>query len=316
MSARLKKLTIGTRGSPLALVQTDLAAAALRSAWPGLEVDTLRITTKGDILLDQPLSTLGDKGLFVVEIEAALRDGRADLAVHSAKDLPSELPVDMRIAAFARRADPRDALVSRFDGIQALPVGARVGTSSPRRSAQLKALRPDIELLDVRGNVGTRLRKLADGGYDALLLAAAGLERLGVRSGADGAAIHFLPVETMLPAPGQGALAIEVNAARPDVVEMVRALNDPDTEAAVLAERAFLGAVGGGCSSAVAAHARVQGATLSLHAMIGAVDGRSVRGTTTGGCAEGPALAAALASKLLAEGGAELLRGAADVTRA
>ena len=191
MSARLKKLTIGTRGSPLALVQTDLAAAALRSAWPGLEVDTLRITTKGDILLDQPLSTLGDKGLFVVEIEAALRDGRADLAVHSAKDLPSELPVDMRIAAFARRADPRDALVSRFDGIQALPVGARVGTSSPRRSAQLKALRPDIELLDVRGNVGTRLRKLADGGYDALLLAAAGLERLGVRSGADGAAIQI-----------------------------------------------------------------------------------------------------------------------------
>ena len=294
-------------------MQTGLAAAALRSAWPGLRVDTLGIRTKGDILLEQPLSTLGDKGLFVVEIEAALRDGRADLAVHSAKDLPSELPPGMRIAAFMLRADPRDAIVSSFNGLRSLPDGARVGTSSPRRSAQLKALRPDVTLLDVRGNVGTRLRKLADGGYDALLLAVAGLQRLGI---ADGAGIDILPVETMLPAPGQGALAIEVRADRADIASMVSALNDPGTEAAVLAERAFLGAVGGGCSSAVAAHAQVRPTELILHAMIGAVDGRLVRGSCSGPVEDGPKFAAALASKLMADGGAELLRGAADVSRA
>src|SRR5262245_41655406 len=177
-----RTVTIGTPGSKLALIQTEIVRDALLAQHPDLTVEVLRITTRGDAILDQPLASaaINDKGLFIGEIEAALRDGRIDLAVHSAKDLPSTLPPDMTIAAWTTRADPLDALVSRAGPLGDLPHGARVGTSSPRRACQLRALRPDFTVLDIRGNVDTRLRKLASGDYDAIVLAAAGLDRMGL----------------------------------------------------------------------------------------------------------------------------------------
>ncbi|HWQ14357.1 MAG TPA: hydroxymethylbilane synthase, partial [Roseiflexaceae bacterium] len=197
-------LVIGTRASKLALAQTHMVRAALLAAHPGLEVAVQHITTKGDVILDRPLSAIGDKGLFVVEIEEALRAGRVDIAVHSAKDLPSALPPDMALVAFPRRADPRDALVSRGGlRLAALPAGALVGTSSLRRACQLRALRPDLRVEDLRGNVDTRLRKLRDGRYDAIVLAAAGLQRLGL----DHEVTEYLAPEVMVPAVGPGVLA-------------------------------------------------------------------------------------------------------------
>src|SRR5579875_2844425 len=176
----MRTLRIGTRGSKLALVQSEMVRAALERRHPGLEVELVRITTRGDTVLDRPLAAIGGKGLFVTEIEDAMRDGRVDLAVHSAKDLPSELPLDMTFAAIPRREDARDVLVGNVQAIEALAEGARVGTSSPRRQCQLRALRPDLDSADVRGNVDTRLRKLDSGDYDAIILAAAGLNRLGI----------------------------------------------------------------------------------------------------------------------------------------
>ena len=298
-----RTLTIGTRGSPLALAQTDLVRAALLAAHPSIAVEVARITTRGDVLLDQPLAAIGDKGLFVGEIEAALRAGRIDLAVHSAKDLPSDLPADMHLGAFLPRADARDVLVSRAGILEDLPPGARVGTSSPRRACQLRALRPDLVIQDVRGNVDTRLRKLAAGEYDALVLAAAGLERLGLAH----VVTEWLAPTTMLPAVGQGALAVEVRAADPDLATLLALLDDGATRATVTAERGFLAALGAGCAAAVAAHATLAGDTLTLIGMIGAPDGRLVRGIQRGDAGDASALGADLATALLAAGGAALL---------
>lgn len=301
-----RTLRIGTRGSKLALVQTALVRDALLAAHPDLTVEVERITTRGDVILDQSLAAaaINDKGLFIAEIEAALREGRIDLAVHSAKDLPSTLPPEFAIAAWTRRADPLDALVSRAGDLRALPPGARVGTSSPRRACQLRALRPDLTILDIRGNVDTRLRKLAGGDYDAIVLAAAGLERLGL---AGTVTAPFAPAE-MLPAVGQGALAVEVRAADASAAALLAPLNDPPTAAAVLAERAFLAAVEGGCAAAVAGFAEVRAdGTLVLDGLIGALDGRTVRGAASGPVADGPRLGAGLAADLLARGGARLL---------
>jgi hydroxymethylbilane synthase len=204
----MKAVVIGTRGSALALAQTEQVSRALRAVHPGLQVEVRRISTRGDRITDRPLAELGRNGVFVSDIESALRDGSIDLAVHSAKDLPSRLAPDMRLAAFLAREDPRDVLVSRGGPLAALPRGARVGTSSPRRAAQLRAVRPDLTLADVRGNVDTRLRRLAAGEYDALVLAGAGLVRL-----ARAAEItEWLEPAVMIPAVGQGALAVEVRA--------------------------------------------------------------------------------------------------------
>ncbi len=307
-------LTIGTRGSKLALIQTEIVRAALLARHPDLTIAVERITTRGDIILDQSLATaaINDKGLFIGEIEAALRDGRIDLAVHSAKDLPASLPPDYAIAAWTRRADPRDALVSRAGDLGALPPGARVGTSSPRRACQLRARRPDLAIRDIRGNVDTRLRKLNDGDYDAIILAAAGLDRLGL---AAVVTVPFAPTE-MLPAVGQGALAVEIRADDAATARLLAPLDDPATAAAVRAERAFLAAVEGGCAAAVAAYAEVQqGDLLVLSGLIGAADGRTVRGERFGPVADGARLGATLAADLLARGGAWLLaapEGAAD----
>jgi hydroxymethylbilane synthase len=271
-------------------------------------VNVERITTRGDVILDQPLAAaaINDKGLFIGEIEAALRDGRIDLAVHSAKDLPSAIPPDLTIAAWTRRADPRDALVSRAGDLRALPPGARVGTSSPRRACQLRALRPDLEVRDIRGNVDTRLRKLASGDYDAIVLAAAGLDRLGLE---DVAAIPFAPTE-MLPAVGQGALAVEIRTDDAATARLLALLDDPATSTTVRAERAFLAAVEGGCAAAVAAYAELgTGGNLTLTGLIGSPDGRTVRGERSGPAADGERIGAALAADLLARGGAWLLSG-------
>jgi hydroxymethylbilane synthase len=301
-----RTLTIGTRGSKLALAQSALVQAALQTQHPHLAVAITSITTKGDVLLDRPLAAIGDKGLFITEIEAALRAGRIDLAVHSAKDLPSERPADVCIGAYLPRADARDVLVAQAGGLHDLPAGARVGTSSPRRACQVRALRPDLVLADVRGNVDTRLRKLAAGEYDALVLAAAGLDRLGLT----GVVTEWLTPQVMLPAVGQGALAVEVRADDPAVAALLTALDDPPTRAAVTAERGFLAALGAGCTAVVAAYATVTESVLTLTGLIGAPDGRLVRSTAQGAVATAPEIGARLAAALLRQGGAALLEAA------
>jgi hydroxymethylbilane synthase len=302
-------IVIGTRGSKLALAQTELVRAALLARYPALTVSVERITTQGDAVIDRPLAAIGGKGLFVTEIEAALRAGRIDLAVHSAKDLPSALPDDLTIAAIPARADARDVLVAR-DGatLRDLPPGARVGTSSPRRACQLRALRPDLVIADVRGNVDTRLRKLAEGQFNAIALAAAGLARLGLT----GVISEWFAPETMLPAIGQGALAIEMRADDADLAALLAPLHDAETAAAVTAERAFLAELGGGCTAAVAAHATIAGDTLTLAGLIGATDGRLVRDARDGAVTDAARLGAALAASLLAAGGVALLSEAGD----
>ena len=300
MSRRNRPFAIGTRGSALALAQTSLVEAELRRHHPGLEISVVTITTRGDVLADRPLADLG-RGVFVGEIEAALLSGAIDLAVHSAKDLPSELPQGLALAAFPRRADPRDVLVTPAAGLRALPPGARIGTSSPRRACQVRAIRPDVEPLDIRGNVDTRLGKLAGGAYDAIVLAAAGMQRLGREHEIS----EWLPLELMLPAVGQGALALEVRSDDRLAASSVAALNHPTTELAVRAERAFLACFGVGCSAAIAAHATIAGAEISLAGLIGHPDGRHVRGTRTG--RDAAALARSLADELGARGGAALL---------
>ena len=301
-----REVVIGTRGSALALIQTELVRAALVAQHPGLSVAVQRITTRGDAILDRSIATaaINDKGLFIGEIEAALRDGRIDLAVHSAKDLPSTLPPDMVIAAWTSRADPLDVLVSRAGGLRDLPQGARVGTSSPRRACQLLAIRPDLAILDIRGNVDTRLRKLASGAYDAIVLAAAGLDRLGLA----GMITESFAPTTMLPAVGQGALAVEVRADDAATIALLAPLNDPATAATLQAERAFLAAAEGGCSAAIAAYATLdEVGGLHLSGLIGAPDGRGVRGELRGSVAAAAQIGGDLARDLLARGGAALL---------
>ena len=296
-------LTIGTRGSKLALWQTEHVRQLLLRRYPQLAVDYLRITTKGDAIIDRPLAEIGRNSLFVAEIEDALRSGRIHLAVHSAKDLPSTLADDMRIAAFLSRVDPRDALVSRSGGLADLPQGARVGTSAPRRACQLRAVRPDLQLVDIRGNVDTRLEKLHRGEFDAIILAAAGLERLGLSH----QVTQYFSADEMVPAVAQGALAIEVCTSDPSIEPLIAPLADPVTTAAVVSERAFLAAMGAGCNAPLAAHATIAGDTLTLTALIGAADGRLVRQTVTGAPADAVAIGRQIAADLVANGGSELL---------
>lgn len=298
-----RAVRIGTRGSALALVQSEMVATAIRARNPDVSVELVRITTRGDAIQDRPLSEIGGKGLFVTEIENVLRARAIDLAVHSSKDLPSELASDMTIGAFLPRADARDALVSTYRGLDAIPSGARVGTSSPRRQSQLRAVRPDLELLDIRGNVDTRLRKLDAGSYDALVLAAAGLDRLGV----DDPRIQPLSIDIMLPAVGQGAIAVETRSDDTDIASLVTPLHDADTADAVAAERAFLAATGGNCNTAVAAYAEVDGDTIVLTAMVGAADGSNVRGSRRGSRVDGIRIARELAVFLIDAGGGVLL---------
>jgi hydroxymethylbilane synthase len=296
-------LRIGTRGSALALAQTELVVAALRARDESVAVDVVTITTRGDVRTDVPLSVLGGRGVFAAELEQALRAGEVDLAVHSAKDLPSTLADDFVLAAFLPREDPRDVVVSRGPLLRDLPHGAIVGTSSPRRACQIRALRPDVELRDIRGNVGTRLRKLDEGAYDAIVLAAAGLRRLGL----DGRVTEWLGTEAMLPSPGQGAIAIELRADDAATARIVATIDDAPTRTRVVAERAFLARLGAGCAAPAAAHATLDGDALRVEGMIGRADGMMLRASRQGLARDAESLGAEVAEALRAAGGDALL---------
>ena len=298
-------IRIATRRSQLALWQAEHVAGLLRAAWPGVRIELLPLSTQGDRILDVPLAKIGGKGLFVKELEAALLDGRADLAVHSIKDVPMELPAGLEMPVVLEREDPHDALVSaRHATLGALPPGAVVGTSSLRRQCQLRALRPDLRIRDLRGNVNTRLRRLDEGEYDAIVLAAAGLRRLGM---ADRIRALLTP-EELLPAVGQGAIGIEIRATDARLREQLGKLHHAPTAARVLAERALNRALQGGCQVPIAGFAEITGGSLRLRALVGSVDGqRIVRGERDGTPQQAEALGEALATQLLARGAGALL---------
>lgn len=299
----MMRVVIATRRSPLALWQARWVAAALQQARAGLEVELLELSTRGDELLDRRLAPLGGKGLFIKTLEDALESGRADLAVHSLKDVPAEMPAGFELAAIPARADPRDALVSRHGPALAdLPQGARVGTASLRRQAQLLAARPDLRIETVRGSVQTRLGKTDSGELDAVILAVAGLSRLEIDRGSP------LPAETMLPASGQGALGIEIRAGHEDVAALLKDIEDADARTAARAERAFCKALGASCAAPVAAHARVAAGTVELKVRVLAADGSKV--LESGGTAPTEAAAGLgreLAADMLARGAGPLV---------
>jgi len=322
----MTRLILGTRGSKLALTQSEMMAAALRAAHPGLTVELQIISTKGDRILDVALSAVGDKGLFVKELEQALLDREVDFCVHSCKDLPSGVPDGLTLAAFPQRADSRDTLVVKAEvrdaaqlSILTLPAGTVVGTSSLRRASQIRAVRSDLVLQDVRGNVDTRLRKLAEGQYDALVLASAGLDRLSFTDATlDGprpfeavdARFVSLPIppDQMLPSVAQGILAIECRAGDDVTISLLAALDHAPSRAAALAERAFLGRLEGGCQVPIAAIASLDGDTLHLRGLVGSLDGATlITGALTGDLADPAAIGTALAEDLLSRGAAEIL---------
>lgn len=279
----MERLIIGTRGSALARTQSEWVAARLREAWPGLEVTLEIITTTGDKIRDVPLAQIGGKGLFTKEIEVALIEGRVDLAVHSLKDLPTELPPGLCLGAVPPRERPFDAFVSATAGsLRDLPHGARLGTSSMRRRLQLQALRPDLEIVDLRGNVPTRLRRVKEGELAATILAAAGLRRLGLAA----AITEELGPEAMLPAVGQGALGIEIREGDQRVFDLLAVLRDDATAAETRAERALLAALGGGCQTPVGALGRAEAGRLTLHACICDPAGGAVLRTRVDGAVE------------------------------
>jgi hydroxymethylbilane synthase len=301
-------LVIGSRGSKLALVQANLVRAELQRADPSLAIDIEVVKTSGD-LSTAPLSVIGGKGVFTKELEVALLEGRIDLAVHSLKDLPTVVPEGLTIAAICKREDPRDALVlqsgKKAASLRDLPKSAVVGTSSPRRLAQLRHLRDDVEINDLRGNVDTRLRKLDEGQYDALILACAGLRRLNLAERISAA----LPVAEIMPAVGQGALAIQTRIADLDTIAAAGKLDHKFTRLACTAERAFLNALGGGCQLPIAGHAVVREKRIRLDGLISNPEGsRVIKDRIVGGLDEAELLGTRLAKKLLEQGAEELLR--------
>lgn len=301
----MHKVTIATRGSKLALWQAEHIKSLLMAEHPGLEVSLLKIKTKGDKILDVPLAKVGGKGLFVKEIEEALLDGRADLAVHSMKDVPTELPDGLVVGVHPEREDCTDTLLSvRFDGMADLPRGATVGTSSLRRQAQLKSIRPDLEVIDLRGNLDTRVGKLMDGQYDAIVVATAGLNRLEITA----PKAETLGPPTFLPAVAQGALGIEYRESDQDIRDLLAFLNHEQTIVEVRAERGFLTGLDGGCQVPIAAWSRVEGDTVTLTGFVADVDGTGpIRLETSGPSDTAWDLGLALADQVLAAGGREIL---------
>lgn len=302
------RLRLGSRGSRLALWQAQHVAGRLSTTWPGLTVDISIIKTEGDRRMDVPLTASFGEGVFVKEIEEALAAETIDLAVHSLKDLPTVTPDGLTIAAIPRRHDPRDALVCRSAArVEDLPRGARVATGSPRRRSQLLHLRSDLQFSVVRGNVDTRLTKLDEGQFDALILAVSGIERLGLAN----VPYTPIPLTLCLPAAGQGALAVETRAGDAETRRLVLPLNDTETASCVAAERAFLAALGAGCLAPAGAVGTVAGETLHLEAMVGDPDGRrQMRDRVEGGLSEAGALGAGLAQRLLRAGADAILRDA------
>ncbi|MDQ2695858.1 MAG: hydroxymethylbilane synthase [Pseudomonadota bacterium] len=302
-------LRIATRKSPLALWQAGHVAGRLRRAHPGLNVELVGMTTRGDTLLDVPLAAVGGKGLFVKELERGLLEGRADIAAHSMKDVPAQLPPEFILPVVLEREDPRDAFVSpRFAHPDQLPPGARLGTASLRRQCQMLARYPHLQVLTLRGNVNTRLARLDAGDYDAVILAAAGLKRLDLA----GRIACLLPPEVSLPAIGQGAIGIECRADDTRVLKLIRVLDHPPTHTRIAAERAMNARLQGGCQVPLAGYAELDGDTLHLRGLVGDPQGRQlIRGEVRGPAAAAERLGVALAEDLLARGADALLRQAA-----
>jgi hydroxymethylbilane synthase len=300
-----RRIVIASRESALALWQARHVESQLAALYPGAEISILGLTTEGDRRLDASLAKIGGKGLFVKELEEALASGRADIAVHSMKDVPMTLARGFALAAVSEREDPRDAFVSsRYADLSALPAGARVGTSSLRRECQLRARHPGLRVEPLRGNVTTRLRKLDAGECDAVILAAAGLKRLGLED----RITRLLPPSESLPAPGQGALGVECLARRSDLIEALAALNHPVTARCVAAERAFSRALSGNCNVPLGGYAEAEGRELRLRGFVGAPDGsRVVRAELRGPARDPEALGATLARALEAQGAQEIL---------
>ena len=298
-------IRIATRKSPLALWQAHFVQSRLQQLYPQLRVELLPMSTKGDKILDSPLAKVGGTGLFVKELEQAILAGDADIAVHSMKDVPVEFPDGLGLSIICERDDPRDAFVSsRFPSLAELPAGSRVGTSSLRRQCQLRASRPDLQILDLRGNVNSRLAKLDGGEYDAILLAAAGLKRLGLQE----RITTLLPPEQSLPANGQGAVGIECRLDDDELLTLLAPLEHLPTRQRVLAERAMNRALQGGCQVPIGAYAELEGDQLWLRGLVGSPDGRQILHAECRGAASEPeALGQALADQLLAQGAARLL---------
>lgn len=298
-------IRIGTRASLLAVTQSTWVKNQIERQHPGTTVELVKIVTKGDKILDVPLAKVGGKGLFVKEIEDALLDGRVDLAVHSMKDVPAELPAGLHVAIVPEREVPFDAFISvKCKSFAELPQGAVIGTSSLRRKSQLAALRPDLEIKDLRGNLDTRLKKLDEGVYDAIILAGAGLNRLGMRE----RITALFPPEQMLPAIGQGALGIELREADNNLLAGLQFLHHADTAAAVAAERAFLLRLEGGCQVPIGGFATIADGTVTLTGLIASLDGETVYKEQLAGPTESAAeIGRMLAETLLAAGGKAVL---------
>jgi hydroxymethylbilane synthase len=299
-------LRIATRKSPLALWQAEFVKAELQKQHPQLQVELVTMSTQGDKILDTPLAKIGGKGLFVKELEQALLEGRADIAVHSMKDVPMHFPDGLQLSVICEREDPRDAFVSnQFENLAALPHGAKLGTSSLRRSCQLKALRPDLEIISLRGNVNTRLRKLDDGEYDAIILAAAGLIRLEMANRIR----SFISVADSLPAGGQGAVGIEMRSNDSRIEKLLAPLHHTATASCVLAERALNRRLEGGCQVPIGCFAELKGAQLWLRGLVGSLDGEIIlRAELTGHASDAETLGVQVAEQLLQQGADKILR--------
>ncbi len=301
----MKVIRIGTRGSPLAVWQAEWVRSRLHALYPQYETELVKIKTTGDKILDVPLAQVGGKGLFVKEIETALLEGRVDLAVHSMKDMPAEIPQGLCFGAMPERENPLDVLISRNgDSIKDLPKGARLGSSSLRRGAQVRHVRPDITVHPLRGNLDTRIRKLETEGLDAIIVAAAGVKRLGLKA----YITEYLPEAIMLPAIGQGALAIETRDDDDSTLRLIAPLDHRETRLAVKSERAFLARLEGGCQVPIAGRAKIVGDELELIGLVAEVDGSVLlRETITGRVDHPEKLGVELANRLLKQGGRKIL---------
>ena len=299
-------LRIGTRGSRLAITQSEWVKGRIESGHLDVSVELVRIKTEGDKVLDSPLSKIGGKGLFVKEIEEALLRKEVDLAVHSIKDEPAELPEGLHLPVFPEREDPRDAFIStEYESVGELPDGASVGTGSLRRSSQLLHMRPDLDIVPLRGNVDTRIKRLESGNLHSIILAAAGLRRLGLAARIS----QLLPAEEFLPAIGQGALGLELRQDNDGVYDILRSLNHESTEVTVRAERAFLKELEGGCQVPIAAHCRLEGEVVILHGMVAELDGSRIIKDELRGQKERPEeTGIGLARRLLSSGADEILK--------
>ncbi|MBA2378509.1 MAG: hydroxymethylbilane synthase [Blastocatellia bacterium] len=306
------ELVIGTRGSELALWQANFVKRALEAAPPGRRISIKTISTTGDIVMETALSKIGDKGLFTRQIETELLNGEIDLAVHSLKDLQTEQPAGLIIGAVCPRGNPRDAFVSdRFENIDSLPQGATVASGSLRRRSQLMAHRPDLNIVEIRGNVPTRLRKFDESDVDAMILACAGLERLGL----DARIRQMIPTELMIPAVGQGTVAVEIRDGDTEAAELCRAIDDPATRVCVTAERAFLRTLEGGCQVPIGGYAVLKGHDITLTGYVGSLDGAMhFRESHSGPGSDAEAIGLALAEKLIALGASDLLDEARGVS--